>query len=106
MIVRLGDHDRDRKEDGEQDMKVKKIIIHERWDRSTNQNDIAILQLEEDAEITDTVGTVCLAKEDIDVRSEPNCWITGWGRTGQYESASTVLQEARLPILTNTDCRK
>jgi len=106
MIVRLGDHDRNRKEDGEQDMKVKKIIIHERWDRSTNQNDIAILQLEQDAEITDTVGTVCLASNDIDPRSDPDCWITGWGKTGEFQQGSTVLQEARLPILTNQECRK
>ena len=60
-------------------MKVKKIVIHEDWDKRTLLNDIALLQFEEDAEITDTVGTVCLATSNLDPKSKPMCLITGEG---------------------------
>ena len=58
-------------------MKVKKIIIHDGWDSSAITNDIAILIFEQDAKITETVGTVCVARKSINPSANPTCYITG-----------------------------
>jgi len=105
MMVKLGDYNRSWKEVGEQSLKVKKMVIHEEYNYKNLHNDIALLQLERDAQITDTVGTVCVADRDIDPRNNPTCYISGWGST---DSSHTTfkLQEAKLPLLTNRVCKK
>ena len=70
-------HSRNKKEDGEQDMEVKKIIVHDGWDSSTTSDDIALLIFKKKAKITETVGTVCVAGRDINPNTNPSCYITG-----------------------------
>ena len=43
-------------------------------------NDIALLQLETEADLTDKyVATISLPKEGEDFVGNKNCWLTGWG---------------------------
>lgn len=98
-LVVLGEYNRKSNEGTEQEVKVSKITVHERYDSHTNQNDIAVVELSENAKISDHIETICLpnAGEERPVGSK--CIISGWGK--QYVSGDTVdiLQELEVPIV-------
>lgn len=48
---------------GIQDRQIEKIIVHQRYNSHTFSNDIAILKLNQPADITDFVRPVCLWNE-------------------------------------------
>ncbi|CAG0904432.1 unnamed protein product, partial [Darwinula stevensoni] len=67
---------------------VSHIFLHEDFDRQNFDSDIALLQLEEDAMLTERVQLVA-----------------GWGSDGTGVLPN-VLMEVELPILSNRECRK
>ncbi|KAM7374843.1 hypothetical protein PAMP_007478 [Pampus punctatissimus] len=58
---------------------VRKIISHEKFDRVTNNNDIALLKLDTPLTFTQTVKPVCLPNIAVDLSAGQKAWITGWG---------------------------
>jgi len=103
--VILGDIDRNKVEGTEQEFKVRRIIKHGVFSHPVPyENDIALFQLSGQAKLNDLVKTACLPEflEDVPVGTE--CYITGWGQMfGKGESAP-ILQEARMPVVSNSAC--
>jgi len=62
--VALGQHDRDdEREPGKQRIDIEEVFIHPNYEKPGEPKkafDIALLRLKSDAELTDTVKTVCL----------------------------------------------
>ncbi|KAM7398621.1 hypothetical protein PAMA_006501 [Pampus argenteus] len=58
---------------------VYKIISHEKYDRVTKSNDIALLKLDTPLTFTQTVKPVCLPNIAVDLSAGQKAWITGWG---------------------------
>ncbi|XP_055688040.1 chymotrypsin-like elastase family member 2A [Lutzomyia longipalpis] len=82
---------------------VEQSVIHPRYDSESNDNDIALLKLQDEVKLNADVGLACLpdylqASPD---RSEV-CKILGWGG-GTYR---TALQEADMNIQSMRSCRK
>ena len=90
----IGEHKKsDGNEFGEQRIKVKRIINHEKYIRRTLSYDFALLELETEAEITDTVRTICLPKKfqnDEAHFDQQTCYVTGWGQIGTDMHTSDV----------------
>ena len=84
LFVFLGDRDRDNFDIGERRPEVKRIINHENWRKPLRfSNDISLLELETEAQITDTVRTICLPKKyqlDEAHFEKKTCFISGWGQ--------------------------
>uniref|UniRef100_A0A8C2WGA2 Transmembrane serine protease 2 n=1 Tax=Cyclopterus lumpus TaxID=8103 RepID=A0A8C2WGA2_CYCLU len=86
---------------------VNKIISHAKFDRRTNDNDIALLKLNAPLEITRTVKPVCIPNTGVDLSAGRQAWITGWGAlrsSGVYTCSifPFVLSELFIPPLRDT----
>ncbi|KAL9987992.1 hypothetical protein ACROYT_G002383 [Oculina patagonica] len=100
--VVVGAHMRTGITDVQQTFRVKALYKHSDFTMQNLKHDIAVLQLEGSAQLSDKVTTVCLPDKDADLSSK--CYITGWGRT--HFGAANTLQQAKLPLVSHNDCRK
>jgi len=101
--VRVGEHNKaSDSDDHEATHQVKRITVHYKYKRLNN--DIAILELEKPVLMNKWVSPVCLPNKDVPVGTE--CYITGWGKTRHPGTMTSILQQARIPVVTNDVCYK
>lgn len=81
-------------------LQVRKAIVHEGWNRKTNENDIALIRLENPVP-SDIVIKPFANKEDL---SGEISIATGWGLTSEGGHISNILQEVGLMIVSNSVC--
>ncbi|XP_045449369.1 trypsin-1-like [Melitaea cinxia] len=122
MTVRFLEHDRSIVNDTPIiDRKVSAIIRHERYNPSTYDSDIALLKLKKRVDLSTVLKSARVDKEDDenkDVGIRPVCLpeagntysnytglVAGWGTTEEGGSVSNTLQEVRVPIISNEECR-
>uniref|UniRef100_A0A3B1K919 chymotrypsin n=1 Tax=Astyanax mexicanus TaxID=7994 RepID=A0A3B1K919_ASTMX len=58
---------------------VRKVIVHERYDPNTQDNDITLLQLDSSVTFNKFIMPVCLAAAGSSFPAATASWITGWG---------------------------
>lgn len=90
-----------------QDFTVDEIIPHSKYSIKTFENDIGLLRLNRDANISvDSVKPVCLpiapAVRNTDLKK---VIVTGWGRT-ENSFQSNVLLKVDLPIMAPQECQQ
>ncbi|KAM9799862.1 serine protease 33-like [Syngnathus typhle] len=90
----------------EQRRNVARIILHEDYSPTTNDNDIAVMELASPVTFTDYIRPVCLAAPESSVPAGTQVWVTGWGTiaTGIPLPLPQELQEVVVPIVSNSDC--
>ncbi|TPP55778.1 Mastin [Fasciola gigantica] len=83
IYAHLGDHNKKKKEEVQQDYRVDVAILHPRYHRSlmTDGDDIALLHLTEPVEIKPEVNYVCLPPKDMQLKPGTKCYALGWGNT-------------------------
>ncbi|XP_046967303.1 trypsin-1-like [Vanessa cardui] len=122
MSVRFLEHDRSvANETKTIDRKVAAIIRHLRYDPGTYDNDIALLKLDKRVDLSTALKSARVdeVEEDQDTGIRPVCLpaagdsysnytglVAGWGTTEEGGSVSNTLQEVRVPIISNAECRK
>merc|ERR1712179_203697 len=88
---------------------IKTVIMHGQYSSSTGgyPNDIALLELDSPLTLNDFVKTVPMpSSKDQNFEGNSDCWITGWGKlSGSHSSGSDILYEARMPTISNSECR-
>lgn len=76
--VTLGDVNREKPEQTEQEFNVIRVVVHPKYDSPVAiNNDIALLQLGSEASKTSFVNTVCLPEETEVVPIGTRCYISG-----------------------------
>ncbi|KAK2876893.1 hypothetical protein Q8A67_020989 [Cirrhinus molitorella] len=85
---------------------VRLIIRHPSYSHSTNDNDIALINLRSPVTFTDYIKPVCLAAHNSVFHSSTDSWITGWGNIGEGVPlpSPNVLQEVEVPVIGNRQC--
>ncbi|KRX54022.1 Transmembrane protease serine 11E [Trichinella sp. T9] len=84
-------------------IKVKSVHPHPFFNKSIRPAyDIAVLQLLKPAVENSSKSLVCLPTSDV--APGQKCIVTGWGRTVEGGSPSKMLQQIKVPILTNAEC--
>ncbi|XP_016371391.1 serine protease 27-like [Sinocyclocheilus rhinocerous] len=85
---------------------VTTIIVHPSYDRTTNNNDIAVLRLSARVTFNDYIRPVCLAAQSSIFIFGTSSWITGWGsvQSGVSLPAPGILQETMVPVVANDRC--
>ncbi|KAM8897428.1 transmembrane protease serine 2 isoform 2-T2 [Spinachia spinachia] len=86
--------------------RVKKIIIHAKFNRHNNDNDIALLRLYSPLHITSTVMPVCLPNSAIDLSAGRQAWITGWGTLRTSGPSPDHLNQAEVTIYSRETCNR
>jgi trypsin len=79
-----------------------KIILHPDWNPRTNNNDLAIVVLEEATALD--ISFSQLNSDDSYPSIGLNSRVMGWGTTSEGGTQSDVLLEVDLPIISNEDC--
>merc|ERR1712142_168187 len=105
----LGMHDREAQSQGApKRYGVAKIIKHPGWRPRLPgfPNDIALVELSEPAVMGEFVKTIEMADSDEGFAGEPDCYVTGWGRTKGGGPLPDILQEAHIDVYTQEYCRK
>uniref|UniRef100_A0A8C4T1Z3 chymotrypsin n=1 Tax=Erpetoichthys calabaricus TaxID=27687 RepID=A0A8C4T1Z3_ERPCA len=103
--VILGEYDRSSNAEVIQIKTVSRAITHPYWNPSNFNNDITLLKLSSQAQITARVSPVCLAPSSVNIPSGTRCVTTGWGRTLTTTSPPR-LQQVALPLLSPATCRQ
>ncbi|KRZ07383.1 Transmembrane protease serine 2 [Trichinella pseudospiralis] len=84
-------------------IKVKSVHPHPFFNKSIRPAyDIAVLQLLKPAVENSSKSLVCLPTSDV--APGQKCIVTGWGRTFEGGSPSKILQQIKVPILSNAEC--
>ena len=103
-VVRIGDYDLRYTESNEQTIPVVKVVIHEHFERYTHRNDIALVILSRSVQLGANVNIICLPTKYMSASEGDQCHITGWGRQGAYNFASSTLKEAIVPLVNRYIC--
>ncbi|XP_053469976.1 serine protease 33-like [Ictalurus furcatus] len=108
MTVNLGITNLQGSNPNRQQRTIFRLISHPNYDYTTNDNDIALLQLNAAVTFNDSVVPVCLAATNSDFPPKTNVWVTGWGDINSDVSLPypETLQEVQVPIVSNKDCAK
>ncbi|XP_048769949.2 fibrinolytic enzyme, isozyme C-like [Ostrea edulis] len=87
---------------------IKRIIRHPQYSSSIAgyPNDIALLELDSSFTVGGNIKLATLpTNSNEDFTNNPDCYITGWGRTSGGGSTSEVLMEAKMTNIINTECQ-
>lgn len=80
------------KQDDVKQRTVKRIISHPDYNQMTNDYDIALLELSEPLEFTNTIQPICLPASSHMFPAGMSCWVTGWG--AMREGGIIILEES------------
>merc|ERR1719264_2085301 len=114
MSVVIGEHtlatennflsDNDVNDSKRMNLEIETMIIHESYNPSTTQHDIALLKLKEKLDLN-TYMPACLPDAGKDWAGSTG-WVYGWGDTKSATESSNTLRETSQLILTNAACEQ
>lgn len=92
------------RQDGVQRRGLKRIVSHPDYNQMTFDYDIALLELSEPLEFTNTIQPICLPASSHIFPAGMSCWVTGWGALREGGQKAQVLQKAMVKIINDTVC--
>ncbi|XP_073241473.1 trypsin-like [Porites lutea] len=115
LKIRVGEHNMDQEEGEEQDITVKKVFLHPKWDirNETTPNgqkiltthDIALIELSRPVQFTSKVRSMCLDNGQL-FKAGQLCYIAGWGTEKIKGPPTRILHEAALPLVSHQQCNE
>jgi len=105
LAVSVGSHGLHHFDDGQEDIPVKTVVLHENYDSFTVENDICLLELESAATMSDTVATIALPSNHEEYEAGTMCTVTGWGAVSEGGHLANKLQKVEVPVVSDADCR-
>uniref|UniRef100_A0A8C8S2C7 Peptidase S1 domain-containing protein n=1 Tax=Pelusios castaneus TaxID=367368 RepID=A0A8C8S2C7_9SAUR len=104
IFVYLGVQDFMKLEQTWQRIRVRRQIQHPDFNNENLDNDIMLLQLAHDVELTEWVQPIPLPEANHTVRLGSECSVAGWGKTG-VSTTTDKLQEAEQEVVLDGLCR-
>lgn len=104
--VELGEHDRSLPFEA---ITVRIPVLwwlkHPDFDSKTFNNDIALVRLSREVDYSRIIRPVCLPRPGFNYTGS-QVSVVGWGRTAEDGPAADLLQQVRVPVLSNSACRE
>ncbi|XP_068072228.2 enteropeptidase [Danio rerio] len=85
---------------------VDQVIMHKHYNKRTKESDFALMHLKTPVSYTDYVQPICLPDPGAHFEEGRKCFIAGWGLLSESGLKADVLQQAVVPLLSNTQCQK
>jgi plasma kallikrein len=108
LTVRGGEWDTQSQSEmcNEEERKVSRVITHEKFIRKNLQNDIALLILNEEFELTPFINTICLPPKGT-IFNHKRCLSSGWGKSkfGRHGLYQVFMKKIELPVVPHNDCQ-
>merc|ERR1711990_511539 len=104
LTVALGEHNirTDIENHRAKTIAVERVIKRSDYDTNSVNNDIALLRLAEDVDLTSTIVPACLPSTNSQKYTGWQALVSGWGTTSSGGATSDVLKETSQTILANT----
>merc|ERR1719278_728429 len=104
LLVALGEHNikADIENHRAKKIAVERVIKRPDYDTNSVNNDIALLRLAEDVEMTSNFVPACLPSSSSQQYAGWQALVSGWGTTSTGGATSDVLKETSQTILANT----
>lgn len=83
---------------------ARRKVVHPKYNFYTYENDLALVQLDQPIQFPPHVAPICLPPDNIELLGR-NATVTGWGRLNEGGTLPTILQEVRVPIVSNDKCK-
>lgn len=83
---------------------ARRKVVHPKYNFYTYENDLALVQLDQPIVFPPHIAPICLPPDNIDLLGR-NATVTGWGRLNEGGTLPTILQEVRVPIVSNDKCK-
>ena len=97
MSFRASAHHRTKLNKWVQDLKVRQIYRHPKYDDPVMfANDVALLLLDRPAQINSAVRLICLSGKND--RPRTDCTVTGWGRLDDFGRRPDYLMQVNIPF--------
>ncbi|XP_069044071.1 serine protease 27-like isoform X1 [Lepisosteus oculatus] len=106
-FVRLRAYKLDQPSKHEVKKSIKKVVLHEQYEKAADGFDIALVQLDSEVSLSPYISPVQLANPNNVFTEDTECWATGWGMTKENVPLAPprTLQEVQLPIVDNRCCQ-
>ncbi|TSL04261.1 Suppressor of tumorigenicity 14 protein [Bagarius yarrelli] len=85
---------------------VKQIICHPEYNPLSNNDDIALMELDSPVTLSQYIWPICLPSATQVLPVGQSVWITGWGKIREEGQLASTLQEAQVRIINETVCRQ
>ena len=107
LVVRVGEYSLLEVDPDQAELHVKRIILHEDYDPETVENDICMLELESEADLSSpNIGTLSLPFQGEEYEEGTLCTVIGWGSLEEGGYLSMILQKVDLnPDIVESDIR-
>uniref|UniRef100_UPI0037E8BAA5 suppressor of tumorigenicity 14 protein n=1 Tax=Semicossyphus pulcher TaxID=241346 RepID=UPI0037E8BAA5 len=92
------------KQEGVQQRALKRIVSHPDYNQMTFDYDIALLELSQPLEFTNTIQPICLPSSSHVFPAGMSCWVTGWGALREGGQKAQLLQKASVKVINDTVC--
>ncbi|KAH9513113.1 hypothetical protein Btru_035885 [Bulinus truncatus] len=107
LIVRVGEHDMQKFDSTQEDIRPDSEFPHPDFDYQTITNDIALIKLRHPPSAFTQPGYACLPSADFKPKRHKPCTIVGWGKLkNTHVYGSDSLQEAQVPVVRHQKCRR
>ncbi|XP_054842877.1 granzyme A-like [Eublepharis macularius] len=100
----LGAHSLSKKETEKQIFQITRVVAHPKFNSTTKENDIMLLQLNRKAKITQAVKTIKIPRTYEDIKAGTQCLVTGWGITENRGKISDMLREVNVTVIDRRIC--
>ncbi|XP_016390791.1 lipase maturation factor 2-like [Sinocyclocheilus rhinocerous] len=87
-----------------QTVEVEKIISHKDYNQKTNENDIALVKLQNPLLFNECVRPVAILNSDLP--PQETCTVTGWGAIRENGPRASGLQEVNVTVFEPQACNK
>ncbi|XP_053547974.1 neurotrypsin-like isoform X2 [Bombina bombina] len=105
-MIRVGDYHTGVDDEFERELPVQRIVIHKKYQSSSNDNDIALVRVQgkerQCLPFSYHVLPICLPEKKEKALHQQTCFISGWGDTGT--SYSRTLLQGAVPLLPKETC--
>uniref|UniRef100_A0A8C8EF37 Peptidase S1 domain-containing protein n=1 Tax=Otus sunia TaxID=257818 RepID=A0A8C8EF37_9STRI len=84
---------------------IKWLLVHKHYSSISEENDIALLELDLSVQCSDSVQLACVPDASLRVSELTTCYVGGWGSTNVRSGGSIdVLQEAKVRLINVNLC--
>uniref|UniRef100_A0A8D0F4H0 Acrosin n=1 Tax=Strix occidentalis caurina TaxID=311401 RepID=A0A8D0F4H0_STROC len=81
---------------------IKRLLVHEHYSSVSERNDIALLELDQPVQCSDSVQLACVPDASLRVSELTTCYVSGWGSTTarcEFPKRARVLSEAKVHLI-------
>jgi trypsin len=104
LAVAVGNHRLNTDDADQENIPLKRIVMHPAYDSSDISNDICMLELEHAATFGDHVAAIALPMSNEEYDAGTKCQVTGWGTTSAGGSIANTLRKVTVPVVSDDDC--